>query len=119
MERIKLSRCKDVFAIGMSYRLSRLFRVPIITSLLFFVTFILFVSKATLQPSSHNFPIDIREALSNAGSIFAVRPVIESSGNFGRRPVCVALIVLLSGNIMGLPVDCFVSERHVASCVRM
>ena len=95
------------------------FRVAIITSLLFFVTFIVFSSNATLQPSSHNFPIYIKEALSNAGSIFAVRPVIESSGNCGRIPVCVALMVLFSGNMMGLPVDCFLLERHVASCVRM
>ena len=77
------------------------------------------MSKATLQPSSHNFPIEIREALFNAGSIFAVRPVIESSGNCERIPVCVALMVFLSGNIMGLPVDFLILERRVASCVRM
>ena len=76
------------------------------------------MSKVTLQPSSHNFPIEISEALFNAGSIFAVCPAMESSGNCERMPVCVASMVFLSGNIMGLPVDFFIFERHVASCVR-
>ena len=73
------------------------------------------MSKATLQPSSHNFPIEISEALFNAGRIFAVRPVSESCGKCEIIPVCVALIVVLSGNMMGRPVDLFMLVRHVAS----
>jgi hypothetical protein len=88
------------------------------TTRLIFVTFILSVSNATLHPSSHNFPIEISEALFKAGRIFTVRPVSESSGKFGRMPVCVALIVLLSGKMMGLSLDFVMFWRHVESCVR-
>ena len=42
--------------------------------------------KSTLQPSSHNLPMDLSDELSRAGKIFAVLPVTLIDGGSGRRP---------------------------------
>ena len=69
-----------------------------------------------MQLSSHNFPIEIRDALVNLGRIFAVLPCCDRDECSGSSPVCDAIMVLLLGNMMGLLVVGWILCKHVQSC---
>ena len=78
-----------VLCIGMSQRTSARFRIPSMTICLFLTAKSVDLFKYTSQVSSHNYPIEIREALFKLGMIMAVNACVYNWDDNGRTPDCV------------------------------
>ena len=78
-----------VFWIGMSQRPSVGFRIPYMTICLFLAAKSVDLFKYTLHVSSHNCPIEIREALFKYRRIMAVDTSVDNCDDNGRTPVYV------------------------------
>ena len=72
--------------------------------------------KTIVQLSSHTWPIDINDALFNAGNTVAFCADKDSLLERGIVPSWVGIMVVLLGRVTGVPVLLVMFLRHFVSC---